>query len=127
MSGGDLLDNQIAQFHQLADLPREQLVAEATEHNRAALSALVQACLPDTPALDAMSAEHFADFVLELRDNERMWNQALSQALIHAENLLQSKGAVSAASALRSFAESCPWSPFRDVALNQADSYALRP
>lgn len=116
-------DQQFGWFHQFAALPRQQLIAEATPENRAALSALVEVCLRDKPALDALPTEEFADYVLGLRANERQWNQALSNALIRAEYLSQSEGKASASSALRSFAESCPWSQFREVAVNQAAYY----
>ena len=126
MAEDDELDKQFGWFHQFADLPREQLIAEATADNCASLSALIESCLSDKPTLDTLSPDGFADYVLGLRVNERQWNQALCNALIRAEELSQSEGKVAAASALRSFAESCPWYQFRDVALNQAASYVPR-
>lgn len=126
MAEGDALDRQFGWFHQFADLPRQQLIAQATPDNRAALSALIEACLSDRRPLDPLSPEAFADYVLELRINERRWNQALGSALVHAEDLSQSEGAAAAASALRAFARSCPWLQLRDVALNQASFYLPR-
>jgi hypothetical protein len=123
----EALDQMFGWFHHFADLPREQLAAQATAANRTALSALIDACLPETPALDTLAPEEFADYVLGLRANERQWNQALGSALNHAEDLFQSEGKSAAASALHTFADSCPWSLFRDVAHNQVAFYVRRP
>lgn len=98
----------------------------ATARNRAALSSLVEACLHDKPALHALTPQDFAEYVVGLRANERQWNHALCDALIRADDLSHTEGEAAAASALRSFADSCPWSQFRKIALSQAASYIQR-
>lgn len=121
-----MLDKQIGWFHEFSDLPREQLAAEATARNRAALSSFVEACLSGKPVLDALSSEDFAECVFELRASERAWNRALGDALIRADEVSRGEAKVAAATALHSFADSCPWSQFREIALDQAASYEGR-
>lgn len=121
-----MLDARIDWFHEFADLSQEQLMIEATAQNRAALSSLVEACLHEKPEFHTLSPQDFAEYVIGLRANERLWNHALCNALIEADDLSQAEGKKAAASALRSFAESCPWSQFRQLALIQAASYDRR-
>jgi hypothetical protein len=120
-------DEQIGWFHELASLPRAQLVAEASVQNLTAFRNLMKCCLPNHPAPEDLSAEEFAAAVVNLRENELEWNRALMSALVKADDLNASHGRSHAADSLRSFANSCPWQLFQEVAEDQTQAYNASP
>ena len=122
MNEEDELAEGIGWFHELAKLPIEELIQQATDITRTILKKFVIASLPGhVPPKNQPPAE-FAATVLELRANERGWNRALGRALIDADDSRSEGDLQGAISILRSFAHSCPWKTFRDVAHIQADN-----
>lgn len=110
-------------FHEFAKQSLDQLALQATEENRALFSQYVNSSLPKhTPPSD-QAPEEFAHAVIELRENERQWNQALMSALVRADDHHRAQDWQSAVAALQSFAESCPWKLFAEVAQDQACNY----
>jgi len=113
-------------FHQFAEQPVDELTMQANETNRALLANYVATSLPDhTPPLSLLP-EEFARTVRELRENESQWNRALMSALLKADDLFKARESQSAMSTLESFAESCPWKLFQEVARDQAVHYRPR-
>jgi hypothetical protein len=126
MNEEDELDEGADWFHEFAKLPVEDLIQQATDINRTMFKNFVIANLPGHVPPENQSPAEFAATVLELRANERGWNRALGRALIDADDI-RSEGNVQAAiSTLRSFADSCPWKAFRDLAHIQADNLEKR-
>lgn len=115
---------QFEWFHQLAELPPDQLAQQATPANQAAFAAFVEASLPGHVAPLADSGEAFAKLVLDLRQNDIRWNKALMAALIEADDLFKAREPSKAVSLLESFASNCPWLLYREVALDQSEVYA---
>jgi len=113
--------NEVEWFHDLAKLPVEELVQQATDVNRTRFRKFVTASLPGHVPPDNQPPAEFATTVLELRANQRGWNRALGEALIHADDQRSEGNLQAAISALRSFASSCPWKAFGDIARVQAD------
>ena len=114
--------NEIEWFHDLAKLPVEELVQQATDINRRRFKKFVTANLPDHVPPDNQPPAEFATTVLELRANQRGWNRALGEALINAEDQRSEGNLQAAISVLRSFATSCPWKSFGNFARVQADN-----
>jgi len=74
-------------FHELASKGRDSLVREASVANREKLRLHITTSLPGSlPPADSNS-ERFADYVLEMRANEKAWNQTTMAALIEADDL----------------------------------------
>ena len=122
MNEEDEVDERFEWFHELAKLPVEELIQQATDLNRAMFRKFVVASLPDHVPPENQSHAEFAATVLELRANERGWNRALGSALIDADDTRSEGNLQAAISNLRSFASSCPWKAYRDVAHIQADN-----
>ncbi len=120
------LTQQVEWFHQFAKQSAAQLEAQATEENRTLFRQYAIASLPDQDLPEGQSPEEFARNVLELRENESRWNHALMSALIRADDLYKDQGWQSAVATLQSFAKSCPWKLFEEVAINQACHYEPR-
>ena len=120
------LSKQIEWFHQFAKQTMDRLTLQATEENCLLFEQYVIASLPNHRPPFGQSPEQFADAVVKLRDNERQWNQGLMSAMVAADDLYQSKDWQGAYATLVTFAASCPWQLFRDVALTQADNYQNR-
>jgi hypothetical protein len=117
------LSRQVEWFHQFAEQPADQLAQQATEENRALFARYVSACLLNHTPPGGQSHEEFALAVIELRENERKWNQALMSSLIKADEQYKVRQLQSAITTLQLFADSCPWKLFSEVARNQARSY----
>ena len=117
------LSQQVEWFHQFAKQSVDQLALQATEENRALFVQYASTCLPKHTPPAGQSSEEFARTVVELRENERQWNQALMSALIQADDLYKAQKWQSAVTTLQSFAESCPWKLFEEVARDQARNY----
>lgn len=117
------LSQQVEWFHEFAKQSVEQLVLQATEENRRLFVQYVCTCLPNHASPEGQSSEEFARTIVELRENERQWNQALMSALIKADDLYKAQEWQSAVTTLKSFAQSCPWKLFEEVAINQACNY----
>jgi hypothetical protein len=116
---------QVEWFHQLSRQPVDQLALQATEENRALFVRYVSTSLPNHAPPECQSPEEFARTVVALRDNERQWSRALMSALMMADDQYKAQGWQSAVAALQSFAESCPWKLFEEVARDQACNYRL--
>ena len=82
------------------------------------LSSLMAETLRDygDPELD--SAEKFSEFVVELRENYRQWNQALMTAMVRFDDSSDQSGR----EALAVFATSCHWKHLAEVAQHYIDS-----
>lgn len=117
------LSQQVEWFHQFSKQPVDQLALQATEENRALFVQYVSTCLPNHTPPEGQSPEEFARDVVDLRENERQWNRALMSALILADDQYKAKKWQSAVATLQSFAESCPWRLFEEVARDQACNY----
>ena len=117
---------QVEWFHQFAKHPVDQLALQATEQNRTLFIQYISASLPNHIPPADQAPEEFARTVVELRENERQWNQALMSALIRADDQYKAQEWKSAVTTLKSFAESCPWKLFEEVARDQACNYKPR-
>jgi hypothetical protein len=117
------LSQQTAWFHQFAKQSIDQLTLQATKENRKLFAQYVSTCLPSHTPPEGRSPQEFASTVIELRENESRWNHALMSALIEADDLYKAQEWQSAVTALQSFAESCPWKLFEEVARDQACNY----
>jgi hypothetical protein len=122
MNEEDELDEGFEWFHELAKLPVEELIQQATDFNRTMFREFVVTSLPDHAPSENQPPAEFAATVLELRANERGWNRALGRALIDADDTRSEGNLQAAISKLRSFASSCPWKPYREIAQIQADN-----
>jgi hypothetical protein len=110
-------------FHSLADNPLDELVALASQANIELLRIHVSRSTPDYPLPAALGPSEFAEAVIALRQNESSWNRATMDALIKADDLFKAGRIAEAAESLQVFASSCPWSLFKEAALNQATHY----
>ena len=122
MNEEDELDEGFEWFHEFAKLPIEELMQQATDSNRTIFRKFVIASLPGHVPPENQPPSEFAAMVLELRANERGWNRALGRALIDADDTRSEGNLQAAISNLRSFASSCPWKAYRDIAQIQADN-----
>lgn len=123
--GESQLDEQVEWFHSFAEQPVAAIAAQASDTNRAWVARFVADCLPHHSFPPNLDPEQFAKEVKELRGNERGWNRGLMAALVQADDLVSSQGAQAAAASLESFANSCPWALFAEVARNQAARYIV--
>jgi hypothetical protein len=117
------LSAQTEWFHEFAKQSVDQIALQANEANRSLFARYATTSLPNHSPPEGQSPEEFARTVHELRENERQWNRALMSALIKSDDLYKAKDRKGAISVLESFAASCPWELFQEVARDQAFNY----
>jgi len=110
-------------FNELARKERDCLLREATPANLDKLRLHIATSLPDFVPPADLKSEQFSDYVFEMCANEKAWNQATMIAVIKADDLFKQGLASDSRAALLDFAATCPWSAFKEVALNQATNY----
>lgn len=122
----DDLSAQTEWFHQFAKQSVDEIAQQASDENRARFLRYAITSLPNHRPPEGLLPEEFAKLVIDLRENERGWNQALMSALIKAEDLHKSQDSQGAVSLLKEFSDSCPWKLFQEVAQGQAFHYKPR-
>ncbi|MBW8330199.1 MAG: hypothetical protein K0M48_13920 [Thiobacillus sp.] len=110
-------------FHELANLSQDEIRDQATPANLDTLRLHIQRSVPECSLPPDLTREQFAEVVYEFRKNEKSWNQATMASLIRADDLFKEGLVHEAVQELHRFAASCPWSLFKEVALNQATYY----
>lgn len=110
-------------FHELAKLGQNELRDQVSSNNLDKLRAHIERSVPEYGLPSDLTKERFAEVVHELRKNESAWNRAAMASLIKADDLFKDGLAYEAVQELHSFAASCPWSLFKEAALNQATQY----
>jgi hypothetical protein len=116
-------DSQVEWFHMLAKA-LEAAAGEVIETTlRDDLVRFVARQLPEHLLPSNLTDAEFVDAVLSLRKNEGYWNCSLMQAIIEACDRAESGQPREAAEDLRTFASTCPWVMFAEVATNQASNF----
>lgn len=113
-------DVSVDWFHQLAGGDRDEIARRFTPESLARFQAHVALYLEGAEVPRIRTPEQFAETVLDLRANESGWNRATMSAIIQADDLLLAGQTEEAVQVLLTFAASCPWLLFREVAKNQA-------
>ncbi len=110
-------------FHSLAEMDRDQLEESFTEDNVHAVSDLVAHFLVGCELPSDLTAAPFADFVYELRENERAWSRQLGETIIAAEDKLQANDMAGAVAILDDYITLCPWAPYRETAETEKENF----
>lgn len=116
-------DSLTGWFHSLAENTPDALATLASQKNIDLLRLHVSRSTPDYLLPETLEPSEFAETVLAFRQNESSWNRATMAALIKADDLFKAGSAIAASESLKAFAASCPWSLFKEAALNQATHY----
>jgi hypothetical protein len=116
---------QVEWFHMLSKTVEVEDAVVIEPTLRDDLARFVARQLPAHPLLSELTDEEFVDAVLSLRKNESSWNRALMQAIIKACDLAESGQPRQAAEDLKTFAATCPWVMFAEVATNQATHFTV--
>ena len=110
-------------FHALAENSFDALIRLASSENIDLLRLHVSRSTPEHLLPEALDASEFAETVAAFRKNERLWNHATMTAMIKSDGLYKAGRKAEAAEVLNAFSSSCPWSLFKEAALNQATHY----
>lgn len=116
------LGDQVEWFHQLAALPKGELLAWAGTESVSDLAEFVRNHVADCSVPERAPPREIVAFVVGLRGNEREWNRALQAALIRADDIKETSRD-EAKQVLQAFAVDCPWALFKEVAVDQASWY----
>jgi hypothetical protein len=113
-------DEQIEWFHALAEGAATGTLDANSVKLTGDLTDFIALHVPGHELPPAMTNAELASTVSLLRDNERSWNRALTNAIIHASERADAGFSPEAAEDLRDFAAQCPWKLLSQVATKQA-------
>lgn len=111
----------IERWHKFAAQSKEEIAAQFNDESRALFADFFTKSFEDTGPQGApwASAEEFAQYVLELRANEKAWSRHLGDSILRAHDLMEEGRIDDAEQELRKFRDICPWLFFADVAETQ--------
>jgi hypothetical protein len=116
-------DEQVEWFHALAEDAATGTLDATSVELTGHLVEFIALHIPGHELPPAMTTAEMASAVGLLRDNERSWNRALTNAIIQANERAEAGFSQAAARDLRGFAAQCPWKLFSQVATNQAQCF----
>lgn len=117
----DEMRELIARWHTFAAQSKEEIAAQFNDESLSLFAEFFTKSFEDTGLQGApwTSADEFAQYVLELRANEKAWSRRLGDTIIRAIDLMEEGRRDDAEQELRNFRDICPWLFFADIAETQ--------
>lgn len=111
--------------HAFAGQSREDIAAQFSDESQLLFAEVMTKGLGDTSqgGEKFASADEFAQYVLDLRGNEKAWSRHLGEVLLKAQEQFDGGHAEDAKETLRNFHAACPWRPFAEIAQTQLDNF----
>ena len=118
-------DALIEKWHAFAGQSKDEIAAQFSDESRLLFAEVLVKCLGDTGRRGAKfaSAEEFAQYVLDLRGNEKAWSRQLGGVLLKAQEQFDGGHSEDAKETLRSFRTACPWRFFAEIANTQLENF----
>jgi len=115
----------IEKWHVFAGQSREEIAAQFSDESRVLFAEVVTKVMGDTSRGSGkfVSADEFAQYVLDLRGNERAWSKHLGEVLLKAQEQFDADQIEDAKETLRSFHANCPWRFFAEIAKTQLENF----
>lgn len=118
------MDELIEKWHAFAGQSRENISAQFSDESKSLFAEVMAKGLGDTSqgGEKFASPDEFAQYVLDLRANEKAWSRHLGEVLLKAQEQFNSGHSGDAKETLRSFLATCPWRPFAEIAQTQLEN-----
>jgi len=113
------LDLLIGEWHRFADQSRETIESQFASDGRELLERVITVAMGEVPTGDFSTSTEFAEYVLDLRDNEKAWSRRLGDVILLAQNCLEANDKEAARNTFDEFELNCPWKMFVDIARTQ--------
>jgi hypothetical protein len=116
------MDELIEKWHMFAGQPMDVIAGRFDSEGTALVAQVVQECLRQPIAAEFDSAAEFAEYVVDLRGNERAWSRRLGEVILQAQDLLNMGRDSEAKKTLSDFCAECPWRFFAEIASTQLEN-----
>jgi hypothetical protein len=110
-------------LHELAEMPRDQLKRQKSQSTLAIVKRLLLCCWVNKSFPRDMSPDEFADFVYQLREEERVWSSKLGGLIVAAEDKMAAGDSSSTKEYFDYFLARCPLKSLREIALIERASF----
>lgn len=112
------IDELFGRWHAFAGQSREEIAAQFGDESLLLFAEVLTRCMSDTShgGEPFASADEFAQYVIELRDNEKAWSRHLGEVLLKAQQQFEDGHTEDAREVLRRFRAACPWRGFAEIA-----------
>ncbi len=119
------MDELIERWHAFAGQSEEEIAAQFSDESRLLFAEVLTKGLVNTSrgGEKFASANEFAQYVLDLRANERAWSKHLGEVLLEAQERFDGGRAEDAKETLHRFRAACPWRPFAEIAETQLENF----
>lgn len=116
------LDALLGRWHALADRPFGEIEEQFNPDSEGLVADIVHKVLGASGNHKFESANEFAQYVSELRENERSWSRRLAEVILRAQGLSETGHGAMAAQVFQEFESDCPWLFFVTIARTQRDN-----
>lgn len=113
------LDILIGEWHELTDQSPEMIESRFTSGGKALLERVLVEAMGSASAGEFSSSSEFAQYVADLRANERAWSRHLGDVILAAQNWLNQGSPEAAKKVFDEFEIKCPWRMFVDIVRTQ--------
>ncbi|MFT3961921.1 hypothetical protein [Propionivibrio sp.] len=112
-------DVLIGEWHELADQRPEVIEGRFASDGKALLEQVLSNAMGSTPFWEFSSPSEFAQYVINLRENEKAWSRHLGEVILASQSLLDQGNPDAAEKIFDEFEAKCPWQMFVDIARTQ--------
>lgn len=115
----DELDRLIGLWHEMADQRPEAIEARFASDGKVLLKRVLSKVMGDVSSSEFSSPAEFAQYVIDLRENEKAWSRHLGEVILAAQSWLDRGNLKAARAVFDDFEAKCPWKVFVDIAKTQ--------
>lgn len=115
----DSLEILIGEWHALTDQEPELIESRFMSDGTVLLERVVSEAMGSSFTGEFSSPSEFAQYVIDLRDNERAWSRQLGNVILAAQSWLDHGNREAAKGVFSEFEANCPWKMFVDIARTQ--------
>ncbi|MGH1508635.1 hypothetical protein [Ralstonia solanacearum] len=121
----DAMDELIERWHAFSGQSKEEIAAQFSDESQLLFAEVLTTGLGNTSrgGEKFASADEFAQYVLDLRANEKAWSRHLGEVLLKAQERFDGGYVEDAKETLRRFRAECPWRSFAEIAETQLENF----
>jgi len=112
-------DLLIGEWHEMADQGPEEIEGRFASDGRELLGRILREAMGNPTVGEFSSPSEFAQYVIDLRANERAWSRHLGDIIVAAQSWLDQSNPEAAKQVFDEFEAKCPWKMFVDIARTQ--------
>lgn len=113
------LDSLIGEWHEFAGQQPEVIAGRFASGGKALLERVLGDVMGSALSTEFSSPVEFAQYVIDLRENEKAWSRHLGEVILAAQSWLDQGNPEVARTVFDDFEAKCPWKVFVDIVRTQ--------